>query len=124
MPVVLTEVAELKLRTFIQASNKENGPSDDRGIRISVNDGGCSGYSYGLDIATEPKEGDILQQQGKLRVYIDSSSASLLEGVVIDYVDSLIESGFKFSNPNASSSCGCGQSFSAGDCTPAAQPCT
>lgn len=63
-------------------------------------------------------------QQGKLQIYIDAQSAPLLEGVVIDFVDGLLESGFKFSNPNATDTCGCGKSFQAGDCTPAGVPCS
>lgn len=123
MAVVLTEVAELRLRTFLQASSKADATSE-RGIRVSVTDGGCSGYTYALDITNSPKDDDVLQEMGKLRVYIDRQSAPLLEGVVIDYVEGLTQSGFKFSNPNATDSCGCGQSFKAGDCTPAGQSCS
>ncbi|HEY9662613.1 MAG TPA: iron-sulfur cluster assembly accessory protein, partial [Allocoleopsis sp.] len=63
-------------------------------------------------------------QQGKVRVYVDRQSAPLLDGVVVDYVEGMMESGFKFSNPNASETCGCGQSFKAGDCTPAGTSCS
>jgi iron-sulfur cluster assembly protein len=59
-----------------------------------------------------------------VRIYVDSKSAPLLDGVVIDFVESLTQSGFVFSNPNATDTCGCGKSFSAGDCTPAAAPCS
>lgn len=122
MSVILTEIAELRLRTFLQASNKTE-PSPQRGVRVSVTDGGCSGYQYALDITNAPKTDDLLQD-GKVRVYIDRQSAPLLEGVVIDYVEGLTQSGFKFSNPNASESCGCGQSFKAGDCTPEGVACS
>lgn len=123
MTVFLTELAELRLRTFIQGANKgENAPQ--RGVRFSVTDGGCSGYQYALDIINEPKPDDLVQEQGRLQVYIDRQSAPLLEGVVVDYVEGLTQSGFKFSNPNASESCGCGQSFKAGDCSPAGVPCS
>lgn len=122
MSLLLTEIAELRLRTFIQASRK----SDDsvQGIRISVEDGGCSGYQYALNLVGEPKPDDTLVQQGSLKVYIDAKSASLLEGVVVDYVEGLTQSGFKFSNPNATSTCGCGQSFQTGDCSPTGVPCS
>lgn len=123
MTVTLTEVAEIRLRTFLRATNKGNDTSE-RGIRLAVRDGGCSGYEYVLNIADQPETNDVLDEHGSLKVYIDPSSAPLLEGVVIDYVEGLIESGFKFSNPNASSTCGCGQSFKAGDCTPQAVPCS
>jgi iron-sulfur cluster assembly protein len=122
MSVVLTEVAELRLRAFLQASTKSDNPA--QGVRISVEDGGCSGYQYALNLIHELKPEDLLVQQGRVKVYIDSKSASLLEGVVVDYVEGLTQSGFKFSNPNATDTCGCGQSFRAGDCSPAGVSCS
>lgn len=123
MTITLTEKAVFRLRAFlIGAAKDENYVT--KGIRVSVNDGGCSGYSYGLDIADQPQPDDLIVEQGKVRVYVDPKSAPLLKGVVIDYVEGLIESGFKFSNPNATDTCGCGQSFQAGDCTPVATPCS
>jgi iron-sulfur cluster assembly protein len=121
MTVILTEKAEFRLRAFLQGSAN---PSPEKGIRVGVSDGGCSGYQYTLDIATEPKSDDLIEQQGRVLVYIDRQSAPLINGVVIDFVEGLMESGFKFSNPNATDTCGCGQSFQAGDCTPAAVPCS
>ncbi|MDV2995460.1 MAG: Protein HesB, vegetative [Chroococcidiopsis sp. SAG 2025] len=123
MTLTLTEVAEFRLRTFLQAASKEENAAQ-RGIRVAVEDGGCSGYQYSLNVTSTPRTDDIVVEQGKLRIYIDSQSAPLLEGVVIDFVDSLLESGFKFSNPNATDTCGCGKSFQAGDCTPAGVPCS
>ncbi|OLP16666.1 Fe-S cluster assembly protein HesB [Leptolyngbya sp. 'hensonii'] len=123
MTVILTEIAELRLRSFLKATSKEES-ANHRGVRVSVTDGGCSGYQYALDITSEPKADDILQELGKLNVYIDRNSAPLLNGVVIDYVEGLTQSGFKFSNPNATDTCGCGQSFQAGDCSPAGVPCS
>lgn len=122
MTVTLTEIAELRLRTFIRASGSSTSAT--RGVRLSVKDGGCSGYEYGLGIVDAPHEGDIISQEGALNVYVDAQSAPLLEGVVLDYIDSLLESGFKFTNPNATDTCGCGKSFQAGECTPAAAPCS
>jgi iron-sulfur cluster assembly protein len=121
MTVVLTEKAEFRLRAFLQGAS---APSETKGIRVGVSDGGCSGYQYTLDVTETPKEGDLVEQQGKVKIYIDSQSAPLINGVVIDFVEGLLESGFKFSNPNATDTCGCGQSFQAGDCTPAAVPCS
>ena len=123
MTITLTEIAELRLRAFVRGSSRDNDSSD-RGIRFSVNDGGCSGYQYALDLADAPQTDDLIDDRGSLKVYIDRQSAPLLEGVVVDYVDGLIESGFKFSNPNATDTCGCGQSFQAGDCTPAGVSCS
>jgi iron-sulfur cluster assembly protein len=122
MTVILTEKAEFRLRAFLQGTAADAPP--EKGIRIGVNDGGCSGYQYTLDVANGPKEGDLVEQQGRVRIYVDSQSATLINGVVVDFVDGLMESGFKFSNPNATDTCGCGQSFQAGDCTPAAVPCS
>ncbi|MBE9182784.1 iron-sulfur cluster assembly accessory protein [Oculatella sp. LEGE 06141] len=122
MSLLLTEIAELRLRAFLQASYKSENPA--QGIRVSVEDGGCSGYQYALNLVHDPEPADLLVQQGRVAVYIDSQSAPLLEGVVIDYVEGLTQSGFKFSNPNATESCGCGQSFRAGDCSPTGVPCS
>lgn len=122
MTLNLTEIAELRLRSFVHSANQTlDAPA--KGVRVFVTDGGCSGYQYGLDIAP-PRPDDILVEQGKLKVYLDHDSAPLLEGVVIDYVEGLTQSGFKFLNPNATETCGCGQSFKAGDCSPAGTPCT
>jgi iron-sulfur cluster assembly protein len=123
MTITLTDKAVLRLRAFLLGSAPSEN-SAQKGIRVKVTDGGCSGYQYALDITNTPKADDLVVEQGKVRVYIDKQSAPLLNGVVIDYVEGLIESGFKFSNPNATGTCGCGQSFQAGECTPAATPCS
>ncbi|MBF2074187.1 MAG: iron-sulfur cluster assembly accessory protein [Synechococcales cyanobacterium C42_A2020_086] len=122
MAVTLTEIAELRLRAFLQASTKTDNPA--QGIRVSVVDGGCSGYEYALDLTHTPQATDLVFEQGKVKVYVDQASAPLLDGVVIDYVEGLTQSGFKFSNPNATDTCGCGKSFKAGDCAPAGVPCS
>jgi iron-sulfur cluster assembly accessory protein len=83
------------------------------GLRVSVADGGCSGFSYKLDFANEREPGDIALDFDNLTVYIDAKSAPYLRGTTIDYVAGLYGGGFKFSNPNASGTCGCGTSFSA-----------
>lgn len=122
MTITLTEKAEFRLRAFIQGSADKDTP--EKGIRVGVSDGGCSGYQYTLDIINQPAADDLVFQQGRVRVYIDRQNAPLLEGVVVDYVEGILESGFKFSNPNATETCGCGQSFKAGDCTPTGTPCS
>ena len=121
MTVNLTELAELRLRTFVRGTPNYT-PS--RGIRLAVKEGGCSGYEYDIKVADDPLPDDEVTEFGSLRVFVDAKSAPLLEGVVVDYVDSLLESGFKFINPNATDSCGCGKSFTAGDCSPAGVPCS
>ncbi|BAY23754.1 HesB/YadR/YfhF-family protein [Calothrix sp. NIES-2100] len=123
MTVTLTEKAEFRLRAFLVASAPEaNGAT--KGVRISVKDGGCSGYEYGIDITSKPQPDDLVIEQGKVLLYVDAKSAPLLKGVVIDFIDGVMESGFKFTNPNATDSCGCGKSFKAGDCTPDGVPCS
>ncbi|WP_414563684.1 MULTISPECIES: HesB/IscA family protein [unclassified Anabaena] len=123
MSVTLTEKAEFRLRAFLGSSSPDNNDAK-KGIRVSVKDGGCSGYEYGIDVTSNPQADDLVIQQGKVLVYVDAKSAPLLEGVVIDFVDGVMESGFKFTNPNASDTCGCGKSFTAGDCTPTGIPCS
>ncbi len=121
MSITLTEKAEFRLRAFLQGSADK---TSDKGIRVGVSDGGCSGYQYTINIDQSPAEGDIVTQQGRVRLFVDPTSAPLLDGVVIDYVEGILESGFKFSNPNATDTCGCGQSFKAGDCSPEGTPCS
>ena len=85
----------------------------DHALRISVSDGGCSGFSYQLNFAKEPKPGDITLDCEKLTVYVDPESIPFLQGTVIDFASGLYGGGFKFANPNATGTCGCGTSFSA-----------
>ena len=120
MTVTLTELAELRLRTFVR-STPDYTPT--RGVRLAVKDGGCNGYEYAIKIADAPNPEDEITESGSLKVFVDPKSAPLLDGVMVDYIDSLLESGFKFTNPNATNTCGCGKSFQAGDCTPAGQSC-
>jgi iron-sulfur cluster assembly protein len=121
MTVTLTELAELRLRTFVRGTPNY---TPQRGIRLAVKDGGCNGYEYDIKVTDTPSPGDEITAAGSLRVFIDPQSAPLLDGIVVDYIDGLLESGFKFTNPNATDTCGCGKSFQAGDCTPAAAPCS
>ena len=122
MTVTLTEKAESHLQAFLV--NSANGANDNtKGIRISVKDGGCSGYEYGMDITSKPKPDDLVFEQGQVTLYIEPKSAPLLEGVVIDFVDGVMDSGFKFTNPNATDTCGCGKSFKTSDCNSPGVPC-
>ena len=122
MSVTLTEKAAFRIRNFLRASATTEATPN--AIRLAVQDGGCSGYEYKLDITSKQNQEDLVFEQDKVRIYIDPKSEPLLKGVVIDFVESFTESGFVFSNPNATDSCGCGKSFQAGDCTPAAVPCS
>ncbi|WP_193195402.1 HesB/IscA family protein [Nostoc sp. MG11] len=123
MTVTLSEKAEFHLRAFLRGSAPDADGAT-KGVRISVKDGGCSGYEYAMDITSKPQPDDLVLQQGKVLVYVEAKSAPLLEGVVVDFVEGVMESGFKFVNPNATDTCGCGKSFKAGDCTPTGIPCS
>ena len=83
------------------------------GIRVGVVGGGCSGFQYSMDFENEQKDGDQVYEQGGVKVYLDPMSAMYLQGVTVDYVVGLQGAGFKFINPNAKNTCGCGQSFTA-----------
>ncbi|ADI63599.1 iron-sulfur cluster assembly accessory protein [Trichormus azollae] len=124
MTVILTEKAEFRLRAFLRGSATEETNNATKGIRILVKDGGCNGYEYGIEITSKLQPDDVVSQQGNVLVYVDAKSAPLLEGVVIDFVEGVMDSGFKFSNPNATDTCGCGKSFKAGDCSPKGVPCS
>ena len=83
------------------------------GLRIAISGGGCSGFQYGMSLEQNKNEDDVVVEYGEVKLLVDPLSAPLLNGVTVDFVDSLNGSGFKFENPNASSSCACGSSFSA-----------
>jgi iron-sulfur cluster assembly accessory protein len=108
--ITLTETAVQAVGRFISNSEKPTG-----GLRIEVTDGGCSGLSYGLRLEAEKKPDDTLIDCGEVKVFVDPLSLPKLDGMTIDFLDSLEGSGFKFSNPNAVKSCACGSSFSTSD---------
>lgn len=83
-----------------------------RALRVSVEGGGCSGFSYKFDLTTDPNDDDIVIENGDARVYIDELSLVYMGGSQIDFVDDLIGQSFQIKNPNAVASCGCGTSFS------------
>ena len=106
--VTLTETAITEVKKFIDAENA--GPES--GLRIRVVPGGCSGFSYSMQIEDGPRPGDEILNNEGLRVFVDLFSRQYLEGVQVDYVNSVMGSGFTFNNPNSTGSCGCGSSFS------------
>ena len=81
-------------------------------LRVAVKGGGCSGFQYIFNIVDDVNENDQVFQKEESRVIIDNTSLQFLEGAEIDYCEELIGSSFKINNPNATSSCGCGTSFS------------
>ena len=105
--ITLTETASAKVLALIEAEG-----ADDLALRVAVRPGGCSGFSYEMYFDTDVIEGDTKVTFGDVQVVVDSSSAMLLDGATLDYSDGLQSAGFSIDNPNAQSSCGCGQSFS------------
>ncbi|MGF1645014.1 MAG: iron-sulfur cluster insertion protein ErpA [Thiotrichales bacterium] len=83
------------------------------GLRIAISGGGCSGFQYGMSLEEAAGEDDVVVEFGTVKLLVDPLSAPLLEGVTVDFVDSLNGSGFKFENPNAQATCACGSSFAA-----------
>jgi len=105
---VTTEAAER-----IKAVLAEEGKAETHGLRMKVVGGGCSGLQYQLSFDDVVREIDTEIEAGGVRVIVDEKSALYLVGTRLDFVDTLQESGFKIENPNASNTCGCGQSFAA-----------
>jgi len=85
------------------------------GLRVFISGGGCSGFQYGLALEDQIRPSDITYEMNGIQVVIDEVSINYLRGAMIDYVDELMGSGFKITNPNAISTCGCGQSFRTSD---------
>jgi iron-sulfur cluster assembly protein len=106
--LTLTESAAEQVKKLLARDRREG-----YGLRVAVADGGCSGYSYKLDFDGEPKPEDLVLELNGVKVYIDRASAPYLAGTVIDFATGLYGGGFKFTNPNATGTCGCGTSFSA-----------
>ena len=107
MNVTLTETAVSKVQEFMA----EHGADSEAGLRVAVLPGGCSGFQYGLNIDDAPEEDDEILDLSGVRVFVDPFSAQYLEGIEIDYITSMMGSGFQFKNPNATGGCGCGSSF-------------
>lgn len=105
--IKLTKNASDKVKQII--ANKEEKPI---GLQAGVKGGGCSGFSYYLDFVYQKKEKDRELESEGVTIYVDPKSFLYLMGTEIDYVDGLAGKGFKFNNPNAKRTCGCGESFS------------
>src|SRR5947209_20537597 len=111
MAVLLSESAANEIKKIIQ---EQNLPADQTRLRVGVKGGGCSGFSYLLDLTEEPKsDSDEEMDSHGVKILVDNKSYLYLNGVEIDFKDEVMGRGFVFKNPNATSSCGCGHSFSA-----------
>ncbi len=107
--VQITESAAGQIKRLLDAEGK----AATHALRMKVIGGGCSGLQYQLMFDDQAKPNDHAVDASGVRVVVDEKSALYLVGTTLDYVDTLMESGFKIQNPNAKNSCGCGQSFSA-----------
>ncbi len=105
--ITLTDTAAVKVKELLSAEG-----ADELALRVAVRPGGCSGFSYEMffdgDIAADDEQATF----GEVKVVVDPASAQLLDGATLDYKDGLNQAGFSITNPNATRSCGCGQSFS------------
>lgn len=108
-PLTFTAKAIEMIRTALEETKGEDGDY----LRVGVKGGGCSGFQYNLNFTDEVDEEDILVHFEGLKVVTDAFSASYLKGTELDYVETLQGAGFKFNNPTAKRTCGCGSSFSA-----------
>ncbi|AIC27021.1 iron-sulfur cluster insertion protein ErpA [Rhizobium sophoriradicis] len=104
--VTLSDAAAKRIAAIIGA---EAGKS---ALRVSVEGGGCSGFSYKFDLADSASDDDIIVEKNDAKVLIDSLSLVYMAGSEIDFVDNLLGQSFQIKNPNAVASCGCGTSFS------------
>jgi len=105
----VTPSAVKRIRVIL---GKEGISLEEGGLRLGVKGGGCSGLSYAIEFDAHPRERDNIFTFEDVRVFIDPKSFVYLQGMTLDYEETLIRQGFKFINPNSARSCGCGTSFS------------
>ena len=105
--VSVTETAKKKISSLLE----EEGMGRDAYVKVGVSSGGCSGLSYKLDFTNDRSEGDKLIEDNGVKILIDKKSLLYLVGTVLDFSGGLNGKGFTFNNPNASRTCGCGESF-------------
>ena len=107
--IAITPKAAQKIRHLMT----KQGRALEEGLRVGVKTGGCSGLSYVMSFDSAPKPLDkVYEGEGGVKVFVDVKSLMHLNGLTLDYTESLMESGFKFLNPNVTKSCSCGESFS------------
>jgi iron-sulfur cluster assembly protein/iron-sulfur cluster insertion protein len=106
-PITLTETASIKVAELLE---QEGNP--ELALRVAVRPGGCSGFSYEMFFDSDIAGDDVTSTFGSVKVVVDPTSASLLTGATLDFKDGLQGAGFSINNPNASRTCGCGNSFS------------
>jgi iron-sulfur cluster assembly protein len=111
MAIQLSETAATEIKKIM---TEQGLPADETRLRVGVKGGGCSGFSYMLDLTEEPVgESDEELESHGVKILVDMKSLLYLDGVEIDFKDEVMGRGFVFKNPNATSTCGCGSSFTA-----------
>lgn len=108
--ITITPLAAEKVKALLEEKDLTG-----YGLRVFVSGGGCSGLQYGMAFENDPRENDTVSDAGDVRIIVDPVSLDYLRGANIDYVDTLMGGGFSIENPNAVSSCGCGNSFRTDD---------
>jgi iron-sulfur cluster assembly protein len=108
--IILSESAAREIRSIVQQQELD---AEKIRLRVGVKGGGCSGFSYLLDLTETQKETDEVFEQHGIKIIVDPKSLLYLGGTTIDFKDEIMGRGFVFQNPNATSTCGCGSSFSA-----------
>lgn len=108
----MVTITDSAVKAIREAIADENASPDAAYLRVGVKGGGCSGFSYDLSIDTEKRDGDVEIEKDGVRVLIDAKSQLYLAGTTLDYTTGLNGKGFVFTNPNATGTCGCGESFS------------
>lgn len=105
--ILLTEKAAKQIKKL----KAENHIPEHHGLRLGVKGGGCSGMTYVLAFDEQPRENDKIMEQFGIKMFVDPKSLFFLSGTVLDFSDGLNGKGFVFNNPQATRTCGCGQSF-------------
>jgi len=105
--ITITKKAEKEIKRIM----KDNNVPENYGLRVGVKGGGCSGLTYTLNFDEASKEGDSVIESNDIKLFVDGKSLFYLMGTELDFSDGLNGKGFKFNNPNATKSCGCGESF-------------
>ena len=106
--ITVSSLAATKITEELSKDSKQES-----GLRVYVQGGGCSGFQYGLIVEDGPGAGDQVFESNGIKLYVDPISVRYLKGAEIDWVDNIAGGGFTIRNPNAKSTCGCGQSFQA-----------
>tara|TARA_B100000929_G_C15336931_1_gene362752 strand:- start:64 stop:411 length:348 start_codon:yes stop_codon:yes gene_type:complete len=105
--VLATDSAVLKIKELAEKEKAINSF-----LRMGVRPGGCNGFSYDMYFDSDISEGDVIEEYGDIKIVVDSDSLEHVKGSTLDYKEGLNEKGFSIENPNARTTCGCGESFS------------